>query len=68
MDVTWLSRISLSLENNENNSLVTLSISLASQPRTERSWQLTMKWTLILLFYVILKQPVLTGGRKEHKN
>ena len=28
---------------------------MVSQPRTERTWHLTMKWTLIALFCIILK-------------
>ena len=65
MDLICLSRISLSLENSKNDSYIYTFIGFA--PRTERSWHLTMKWTLIVLFCVILKQPVLTRDRREQK-
>ena len=40
MDLTCLSRISLFLENNKNDSLTTLLFLLVSQPRSERTWHL----------------------------
>ena len=37
MDLTCLSKISLSLENNKNDSSITLFFLLVSQPRTEKT-------------------------------
>ena len=65
MDLTCLSRISLSLENNKNDSLITLFIGFATKNRKNMTPHHEMDLNSLVLRDL---KAVLTRDRREHKN
>ena len=67
MDLTCLSRISLSLENNKNDSLITLFIGFATKNRKNMTPHHEMDLNSLVL-RDLKATYVLTCDRREHKN
>ena len=67
MDLTCLSRISLSLENNKNDSLITLFIGFATKNRKNMTPHHEMDLNSLVL-RDLKATYVLTRDRREHKN
>ena len=65
MDLTCLSRISLSLENNKNDSLITLFIGFSTKNRKNMTPHHEMDLNSLVLHNL---KAFLTGDRREHKN
>ena len=65
MDLTCLSRISLSLENNKNDSLITLFIGFSTKNRKNMTPHHEMDLNSLVLRDL---KAVLTRDRREHKN